>query len=207
MSFPRLHLDAPAPSTSELRRGFTLIELMIAVSIIVIIGAMAAGDLSSLMGRYRMNAAARDLSHAVVTTRIAAISGNREFAIHLVASDSAPGNGQSRNNVGEWEVLEKDRATTPPTWILTVDGAFDLNAGPNEWNGVSIEPWAVIGGPVGQGLPDHLVFSPRGYLLNAVTDFTGGVIRVVFRNKNASFIEQRVVRIDRGGNPQIAAVE
>jgi hypothetical protein len=43
--------------------------------------------------------------------------------------------------------------------------------------------------------------------MNDPTDFTAGVIRVVFRNKNASFVEQRVVRVDRGGNPQIAAVE
>ena len=88
-----------------------------------------------------------------------------------------------------------------------VDGLTDLNQGPNDWNGVSIEPWAAIGGPGGQGLADHIVFSPRGYILNDTSDFTDGVIRVVFRNKNASFVEQRVVRIDRGGNPQIAAVE
>ena len=187
--------------------GFTLIELMIAVAITIVLAGLAASDLSSLMGRYRMNAAARDLAEAVTTTRVAAISGNREFALHLVAADPAPDNGQSRNNVGRWEVLDKTRSTTPPTWVQDVDGLTDLNQGPNDWIGVSIEPWAAIGGPGGQGLADHIVFSPRGYILNDTSDFTDGVIRVVFRNKNASFVEQRVVRIDRGGNPQIAAVE
>ncbi len=188
-------------------RGFTLLELVVAVAIIAVLAGLAASDLSSLMGRYRMNAAARDFAESVVTTRLAAIAGSREFAVHLVASDAAPDNGDSRNNAGSWQVLEKDRSTTPPTWIPVVDGFFDLHLGPNDWNGVSIEPWAPISGPTGQTLPDHLVFSPRGYLLNDTSDFTDGVIRVVFRNKNATFVEQRVVRVDRGGNPQIAAVE
>ena len=175
--------------------------------IIVLLAGMAAQDLSALMGRYRMNAAARDLAEAVTTTRLAAISGNREFAIHLVASDPAPDDGQSRANIGRWQVLEKEASTTPPSWVPGIDGLFDLNLGPNDWNGVSIEAWAPIAGPSGQGIPDHMVFSPRGYLLNDTADFDDGVIRVVFRNKNAAFVEQRVVRIDRGGNPQIAAVE
>jgi prepilin-type N-terminal cleavage/methylation domain-containing protein len=197
----------PSPRSPSDARGFTLLELVVAVAIIAVMAGLAANDLSSLMGRYRMNAAARDFSEAVVTSRLAAISGNREFAVHLMAPDTAPDNGQSRNNAGVWEVVEKDRSITPPTWVRVVDGFTDLKIGPNEWNGVSIEPWAPISGPTGQSLPDHLVFSPRGYLMNDPTDFTAGVIRVVFRNKNASFVEQRVVRVDRGGNPQIAAVE
>ncbi len=187
--------------------GFTLLELVVGVAIIAIMAGLAAADLSALMGRYRMNAAARDFADAVVTTRLGAIAGSREFAVHLAQFDPAPDNGDSRNNVGRWEVLEKDQSQTPPSWVPVVDGIGDLKLGPNDWNGVSIEPWASINGPTGQALPDHLVFSPRGYLLNDTGDFTDGVIRVVFRNKNASFVEQRVVRIDRGGNPQIAAVE
>lgn len=177
------------------------------VSIIIIIAGLAANDLTALMGRYRMNAAARDFAETVTLMRNAAIAGNREFAIHLVASDASPSDGNSRANVGRWELLEKDRAAVPPTWIPVVDGIYDLTERPNERNGVSIEPWDTINGPTGQALPNHIVFGSRGHLLNDASDFPDGVLRVVFRNKNATFVEQRVVRVDRGGNTQIAAVE
>ena len=192
---------------SPARRGFTLLELLVGVSVIIIIAGLAANDLSALMGRYRMNAAARDFAETVALVRNGAIAGNREFAIHLVASDPASSDGNSRANVGRWELLEKDRSMVPPTWIPVVDGVYDLTQRPNARNGISIEPWDPINGPPGQSLPNYIVFGSRGYPLNDASDFPDGVLRVVFRNKNAPFVEQRVVRVDRGGNTIIAAVE
>ena len=179
-----------------------------ALAIIAVLAVMAVGDLSSMMGRYRLNAAAQDLAKRVVTARMQAIGDNRDVALVLVDSDAGYENGQSRNNVGRWEIHVDDPEQPGLQFTQAVnDSVYDLNAGPNAHRGISIEPWAPINGPTGYSLPDHIVFSPRGWLLNDAADFDGGVIRIVLRNKAAPFVEQRVVRIDRAGNARIAAVE
>jgi type II secretory pathway pseudopilin PulG len=181
------------------------LELLLVVAIMAVVVSMTASDLSQLMGRYRLNGAARELASVVQSCRIRAISSNVEFAIVLVESDPLPGNGNSRANRGRYEVRVADSSTSPVTWSATTEGVFDYFAGPNERRGVSIEAWSPLLGAPSYGLPDAVVFSPRGYLLNAAGDFTGGVIRVVLRNKSAGYVERRIVRIDRGGNVRIAA--
>ena len=185
--------------------GFTLLELLVVVTIMAVVVAMSASDLSQLMGRFRLNAAAREMASVVELCRFRAISANVEFALVLVESDPDAADGNSRSNRGRYEVHRANPSTTPVTWSVTNDGVYDFAEGPNERTGVSIEEWQSLQGSPGHALPDAVVFSPRGYLLNAASDFTGGVIRVVLRNKAAQFVEQRVVRIDRGGNVQIVA--
>lgn len=133
-----------------------------------------------------------------------AISDNRECALRLMASDSDL-SGDWQANVGRYEMHAPDRSTGALQWTPLADGVVDLAIGPGRQRGVSIEPWAPILGPPGVSLPDAIVFSPRGFAANVPSDFAaGGVIRVILRNKRSSFVEQRVVRIDRGGNVQIA---
>lgn len=185
--------------------GFTLLELLVVVTIMAVVVSISASDLSQLMGRFRLNSAARELASVVELCRFRAISANVEFALVLVESDADAADGNSRANRGRYEVHRANPSTSPVTWSVTNDGIYDFAEGPNERTGVSIEEWQALQGSPSHSLPDAVVFSPRGYLLNAASDFTGGVIRVVLRNKASQFIEQRVVRIDRGGNVQIVA--
>lgn len=189
------------------RRGFTLVELMVVLVILGILGALAFADLSALKGRYRMNAAARHFASEVDACRVRAISENKEYALVLLESDPTPLDGDWRGNHGRYEIRSGDGLRNSSSWEPITDGVVDLYNGPNDWTGVSIEPWEPIAGPVNYSMPDSIVFSPRGYLLNAPTDFTDGVIRVVFRNKAAGAPEGRVVRIDMGGGSMIAATE
>ena len=185
--------------------GFTLLEVLIVVTIMAVVVSITASDLSQLMGRFRLNGAARELASVVELCRFQAISANVEYALVLVESDPDPGDGHPRSNRGRYEVHRADPSSSPVTWSVTNDGIYDFAEGPNERLGVSIEQWDALQGSASHALSDAVIFSPRGYLLNAAGDFSGGVIRVVLRNKGAQFVEQRVVRIDKGGNVRIAA--
>jgi len=185
--------------------GFTLIELLVVITIVGIVSSIAASDLSGFIGRYRLNQAARELAGNVRDCRMMAISENRECALQLQSFDSNLTGGDWRANVGRYELRGADLSTGSLQWTPMLDGAVDLADGPGRQEGISIEPWAAIAGPPGVNLPDAIVFSPRGFAANVPSDFSaGGVIRVILRNKRSSLVEQRVVRIDSGGNVQIA---
>jgi len=173
------------------------------VALVGVITALAMTDLSSMIGRYRLNAATRELAARVTDTRMKAISDNRECALQFVASDSSL-DGPWRANAGRYEQKCVVITNGVPTWVGTRDGVVDLDAGPNAQEGVSIEPWAAMVGPKSPVLPQAIGFSGQGITSNPDTDFAGGVVRIILRNKRASHVEQRVVRIDRGGNVQIA---
>lgn len=177
------------------------------LAIVGILAALAASDLSGLIGRYRLNAAARELSAFVEAARVRAISENREYAVVLTTADFQPDSGGVDSNVGRVTLLAARRGGVPGTFDAASDDAvLDLHDGPGHWPGVSLEEWVPLTGVPGYLRPDSIVFSPRGYILNAPSDFASGVIRLVLRNKTASFPERRVVRIDRGGNTEIASL-
>ena len=177
------------------------------VAIVGLLATMAASDLSRFMGRYRMNTAAREFQDQVELSRVRAISENREYAMTLVTSDPNALDGMDRDNWGRYEVKVGDGIRASTNWITVSDGVYDLRHGPGRHTGVSIEPWVPLVGPPGYSLPDSIVFSPRGYILNSPADFPGGVIRVVFRNKAAGDTEARVVRVNIGGGAIIASVD
>ena len=184
--------------------GFTLIELVVVVAIVGIVASLAVSDLSSLIGRYRLNSAARELAGRVSDCRMKAISDNRECALVFVAADQNLA-GDWRLNDGRYEQRVAEVTGAGVTWAPDTEGIVDLRLGPNKQAGVSIEPWAPIAGPANLNLPSSVVFGPQGVSTNPLSDFSaGGVIRIVLRNKRADSVEQRVVRIDRGGNAQIA---
>ena len=169
-----------------------------------LVATLAASDLSGLIGRYRLNQATRVLAAHVQECRMMAISENTECALRLLGADQSIG-GDWQQNAGRYELQVTDMSTGTRQWAGVTDGLVDLFAGPGRQQGVSIEPWAAISGPLGLSTPDAIVFSPRGFAANAPSDFAGGgVIRIVLRNKRSNFVEQRVVRVDRGGNVQIA---
>jgi type II secretory pathway pseudopilin PulG len=180
---------------------------VVVLAILAILGTLAFADLSELKGRYRMNAAARHFVSEIESCRVAAISENKEYALVLLESDPTPLDGDWRSNHGRYEIRSGDGLRNSSNWEPIVDGVVDLYNGPGAWTGVSIEPWEPLAGPANYSTPDSIVFSPRGYLLNAPTDFNEGVLRIVFRNKASRASEARVVRVDMGGGAMIAATE
>lgn len=182
-------------------------ELVVVVALLAIVSGLAASNLSSLIGRYRMNSAARQFSKLVESCRVQAITENRQIAIQLRESDPTPLDQDARTNFGHWTVEIGDNHANSTNWDVVPDGYYSLNSGPHREFGISLEPWQPLAGPNGYDKADALVFSPQGYLLNDPADFVDGVIRIVFRNKAAPVPEARVVRINTGGMAQIAAVD
>jgi len=189
------------------RVGVTLIELLIVLGILAVMYTLAASNLQDLIGRYRLNGAARELADEIESCRVRAITENREYAVQLALFDPTPDDGDWRDNRGRYEIRAGNAFVSSAEWETVVDGVHDLHDGPGDWRGVSIEPWTALAGPPGYGTADAIVLSPKGYVINPPTDFSDGVIRIVLRNKAAPITEQRVVRVDRGGGTRIAMVD
>ena len=88
-------------------------------------------------------------------------------------------------------------------------GKIDLSpAGDSYRRYVSIDDWGdgLIGGP-DDGNENAIVFGPRGFVTNPVTDFSGeGYIEVTFVNKYArgeGIVQDYVVKISRSGMARV----
>lgn len=104
-------------SLTACARGFTLIELMVTVSIIAVVSAIAAPSFRSLIGTINSKSAAFDLIGDLTAARSEAIKRNQNTTVAPLAGDWANG----------WEVLRADgealRERAALTSSLTVGGA------------------------------------------------------------------------------------
>lgn len=69
-------------------RGFTAVELMLAVAIVAILGAVAAPNLKGLLDNQGSRAAASDLHTALMLTRSEAIKRNAEITLTPVDANA-----------------------------------------------------------------------------------------------------------------------
>jgi prepilin-type N-terminal cleavage/methylation domain-containing protein len=77
----------PAPAVAKQRGGFTLLELVIAIAITVVLGALTLPSYNSLLSRQRLLATARDLQADIAFAREEA--GRRGQAVYLVFQPGA----------------------------------------------------------------------------------------------------------------------
>lgn len=197
-------------------RGFTLIELMIVVVIIIVFSTLAIPSLQELVPRYRLNGTAKELAAVVQQARLQSIAQGVQYRLCFSDADvDAAGNTPSASS-GQYVLAAGNSAYNSSTWdILPRDTAADINQGEGthlltyssantEYRGISLVGWTAMGGS-GIGNQDCVMFTPRGWLDNPATDFeTGGFIYVQFRNKYANpETEIRTVRISRGGSVTI----
>ncbi len=107
--------EDPLPAHSQRRRGFTLIEVMTAVVILIILAALAVSYMIFGMGKARMNNAVFDATAMINAAQLRAIShGSPHYVIiHQV------------NNRVRLQVLERPDTGPAPNW-----NALDLTNGP-----------------------------------------------------------------------------
>lgn len=136
-------------------KGFTLIELIIAMVIMGVIAAIGTPNFLSYLANYKLKAAANELYSCMQFARISAVKQNKEWA---VVYDAANGIYYvcSDNGDGDWTTLGDN---TKERTITLSDYAPDIAFG----MGNATEKVA-SGGDV---FPYGAVFGPRGTLSNS----------------------------------------
>ncbi len=68
---------------SDKRRGFTLLELLIAMAIFAILGAISIPTFQSFLAQRRLNGAARELHANLMACRMQAVTENKWIAVNI----------------------------------------------------------------------------------------------------------------------------
>jgi prepilin-type N-terminal cleavage/methylation domain-containing protein len=197
-----------------MRRGFTLIEVLITISIVAITAMIGWGSMDKNLPRFRLMSAAKGLKADLVNIQNMAVQTNRETRLRLV--DNA-GACEDVNTWGGRYVLEiGDRSRGSTGWeVIPMDaeedgsdddqseGWMDLGEdGNRKARFVCLQEWEPLDGP-GTGSEDSLVFSPRGWLQNPVGDFqSSGYVELDLVNLIAAAdgINDRVtIKVSRAG--------
>jgi prepilin-type N-terminal cleavage/methylation domain-containing protein len=214
MSTPMPITNSSRPSSMGRAAGFTLVELILVVSILGVISALAWGTMHSQMPRYRLVRAANELAEDVADLRMLAISSNLEtrFLLEGLDTDIADPEswggswrlqaGNASANSSRWEDLPID-AQNDGTDDQTGEGFVDIGQGGNRQSrGVGLDLQHAIGGP-SYGNTNAVVFTPRGWVANPAEDFdANGYITLRLVNKPALDLglEETIhVRIARSG--------
>ncbi len=190
------------------RSGVSLLEIAIVLAIVGIMAALAGTLLSNTLPSWRTRRAAREFSAALNQCRQMAIVQGVQYRIRLASYDSdldgtSPNVGVyyiERGNLSSgstvWDILPWD---LDGSGTLTGEGTVEISdGGLDQLAGVSIDNWGSIAGVDG----DDIVFNPRGWLDNPVSDFADGYISVTFVNKRArprGDTDEWAVQVSRGG--------
>lgn len=181
-----------------MRRAFTLIELLITLSIFSILAVVGWGLMRGDLPRFRAVNAAKRLSMDAAKLRGLATASNRETRLHLIEGFGTCADTEVWG--GTWQLEIGDRSSGSTHWELLpldaeTDGADDdqsegvtslSKGGSAESKDVCFRTWPTLRGS-GTGNADSVVFSPRGWVANPSTDFDGrGTISLVLVNQDAA---------------------
>lgn len=108
-----------------LARGFTIIELMIAVVLLGVLVALAMPSLSDMMRRMKIESAASSLSVAFATARSEAVKRGRDVSV-CISADGATCANSDDWSVG-WMIYVIDTSVAPP--ITSPIKVFDAPTG------------------------------------------------------------------------------
>jgi len=145
------------------KRGLTIIELVVVMSILGVMVLIAIPNIGRWLPRYRLKSAARDVASNMQLARLGAIKDNREWALlfdvngqsYRIISDKGPDeNWGTPDDVGY-------KGDTSP-WPLSTRSLADYR---NVSFGASGHGPAGGGGPVGDGVTfvaDRAEFNPGG---------------------------------------------
>jgi prepilin-type N-terminal cleavage/methylation domain-containing protein len=177
--------------------GFSLLELLVVLAIVLIAALIGAGTIQPYLPRFRMVSTAKSFRSDVRMLQTLALQTGRQTRLRLVPPSGSCSDPEEWG--GGWVMELGDKSVGSTSWdILPPDaladgtdddksqGVFDLGPdGSNPARGICLKEWDTIEGP-GAGNANALVFSARGSLANPVTDFPDGYIRLTFANQYAA---------------------
>ncbi len=97
----------------EIRRGFTLIELMVTIAVLGVIATMAAPSFSSMLAKQNLNADSRNLINTLNNAKTQAVLLRTTTTVHLNTSGS-------NTNISYYWNPSKNNTLTSPSGLNTV---------------------------------------------------------------------------------------
>ena len=204
------------------RRGYTLLEVLIVLSMLAILAALGVGSMREHLPRYRLVQTAKQFKSDMMQLRQIAVQNNREARMRLQSAENC-----SDNTVwgGEWVLEVGDRALGSTTWDILPEDRSDngvddqqgeglINIGPGgnqQAKDICMWSWSGLAGPSDNGAnnADSVVFSPRGWLRNPSSDFqSSGYLEFQFVNQEAAregIDDSLVIQISRAGLVRLVA--
>ncbi|MGF1723142.1 pilus assembly FimT family protein [Photobacterium nomapromontoriensis] len=119
-SFDRLHFDGINHRTSF---GFTLLEMLIAITVMVVLAAAAAPSFSSLIESNKVKRLATEIEWLLVQAKSEAVMRNIKLSVHYVRDDA---NETAYQTDGAWVLAVTDSATSPANITLAKADAIAM---------------------------------------------------------------------------------
>jgi prepilin-type N-terminal cleavage/methylation domain-containing protein len=136
------------------RRGFTLLEVLLVVAVMVILGAMAYPSIEAMYGDIRLSAAADQIRARWADARTKAIEEGRayrfavqedgRFRIAPDAADFWSGGGNSGNSSGDGTDPDTDPDTPPLVAEESLPKGIVFGDETNNSDGTDSGPWTTI---------------------------------------------------------------
>ncbi|CDT81229.1 putative Type IV fimbrial biogenesis protein FimT [Vibrio coralliirubri] len=101
-------------------RGFTLLELLVTVSVLSILIAAAAPSFSSLLASSKLQRLAPEVHSFLITARSEAVTRNQELYVLFLVSGAL---GGTESSDGDWDmVLSSSASYAPNNVMMKLDG-------------------------------------------------------------------------------------
>ena len=198
------------------RKGFTMIEIIVALGILIALAGIGWGTMQEFLPRFRLVRIAKQFRSELISMRQIAVQTNRETKFHLLAHSGGDCTDTTMWG-GSWEMSVGDQVMGSRVWDLLPedtmeDGVDDeqgdafvsfFRGGTESGKDVCFEDWGRLTGPLTGNNRDSIIFSPRGWLRNPSVDFnTNGYMEFHFHNQEAGRIgvfDVVKVQISRAG--------
>lgn len=205
-------------------RGFTMIEIVVALSILTVLAGIGWGTMQEHLPRFRLVRIAKHFRSELISMRQIAVQTNRETRFQLLGHSGGNCISDPTQWGGAWEMSVGDQVMGSTKWDLLPedsmeDGTDDLqgdavvsffDGGTHSGKDVCFQDWGSLLGPLTGSNQDSIVFSPRGWLRNPSADFNAyGYMEFHFYNQEANragVFDAVKVQVSRAGMVRLLRV-